>query len=146
MTTRILSFICCIFLFTSCDDTFLKELETHRSLEGNWKSTILQINNETIVFDMDLILKADHTFTMYASVLGKQHTRYLEYTWTGQWNSLESNDTFELSYKDDFGIIGYYLNESMNQEVYLLEMDEEQLVLRSREKEAQFKLILQKQG
>lgn len=144
MTTRILSFLCILFLCTSCDDTFLQELEPHRPLQGNWKSTILQINSETIVFDMDLVLKPDNTFTMFASVLGKQHTRYLEYTWTGQWNSLETGDTFELSYKDDFGIMGYYLNESMNKEVYLLEMGEERLILRSSKEEEQFKLVLSK--
>jgi len=143
MMTRLFTFIVFAFLLTSCDNTFLEDMPEQRSLAGNWTSTLLQIDNQTIVFEMDLTLKSDHSFVLHASVLGKQHTRYLEYVFTGTWKSLESTDTFEVTYDADAGIIGYYLDKAISKENYLIRIDDNQLILDSNVDGNQFKLVLE---
>lgn len=144
MTIRILSLLLCCFLFSNCDDTFLSDLEEQRPLAGIWKSTQLQINSESVVFDMNLTLKEDHTFVMHAYVLGKVHTRYVEHTFTGTWKSLASEDTFELSYDNDYGIIGYYTDTQLEQETYFVEVTSNKLALRSQQNHQHFKLLLER--
>lgn len=135
---------CCLFIFlTSCDNLFYDgDLLANESIEGTWERKVFYINDESIVFDVNLQLKDDQTFRMIANVLGKKNTSYLEYDWTGTWKSPISSDKLEFSYDNDFGIIGYYLDEDIDKENYLLITEGEDLILSSTVNGERFKLVL----
>ena len=128
--------------FTACDNLYYEDISLNHLLEGVWEQHNFYIDEEAIVFDVRLHLKADNSFRMVANVLGKKNTSFLEYDWTGIWLSQKDSDVFELTYNNDFGIIGYYLEENLNQENYLMRMENGDLILTNNVGGHQFKLIL----
>ncbi len=146
MKFKVLLILSC-FYFTSCSDAFLdtfhqEEVEAFLT-KSTWQKKNFWINQESIVFEMELNFRTNNTFAMEAKVLGKRNTSFKTFLWSGTWAYLPLTEELVLTYETDFGLIGYYLEVPMEKEIFQLKLDAETLSLKNVTQKQFFDLALQ---
>ena len=120
-------------LLVGCTDTFYeteilgKQADT--LIANDWQKKNFWIGQQSIVFDMEIQFKEDYSFQMFFEGLGKKNTSYEKFIRSGKWALSADGQELSLKYEQSSGIIGYYLETSISDEMYQIKFNNKEISL-----------------